>query len=85
MGAELVIAWLEKANACATTFEDKIQRVKLSITYDFVREFPMLFIDPVTRQEIEKYTALEKKLQGNQSKIATLEEVQQSKERALRY
>ena len=37
-------------------------------------QFPMLYIEPVTRQEIEKYTALEKKLQGNQSKIATLEE-----------
>lgn len=45
----------------------------------------MLYIEPVTRQEIEKYTALEKKLQGNQSKISTLEEVQQFRESALRY
>ena len=52
--------------------------------YDFVREFPMLYIEPVTRKEIEECTALEKQLQGDQSQQAKLEDVQQRKERAMR-
>ena len=80
----LMIAWLEKANACTSNFEEKIGRIKLSITYDFVREFPMLYIEPVTRKEIEEFSALEEQLQGDQSKQAELEEVQQNKERSMR-
>ena len=80
----LVVAWLEKARARTSNFGEEINRKKLSITYDFVREFPMLYIEPVTRKEIEDYSALEKKLQGDQSQQAELEEVQQRKERAMR-
>ena len=44
----LMIDWLEKANACTYDFfGEKIKRTKLSITYDFVREFPMLYIETV--------------------------------------
>ena len=80
----LMITWLEKARARTSDFEEKIKRTKLSIAYDFVREFPMLYIEPVTRKEIEDCSAMEKKLQGDQSKLAELEEVQQRKERAMR-
>ena len=55
----------------------------LSVTYDFVREFPMLYIEPVTRKEIEECNALEKKLQWA-SQQAELEDVQQRKTRAMR-
>ena len=80
----LMIAWLEKASARTSTFEEKIDRIKLSCMYDFVREFPLLYIEPVTRKEIEKYSAMEKKLQGGQSQQPNLEEVQRCKARALR-
>ena len=80
----LMITWLEKAIACTYVFEEKIKRTKLSITYDFVREFPMLYIEPVTRKEIEECGALEKKLHGGKCQQAKLEEVLQRKERATR-
>ena len=80
----LIISWLEKANACTSNFEEKIDRMMLSVTYDFVREFPMLYIEPVTRKEIEECTALEKQLQGGQSQQAKLKDVQQRKTRAMR-
>ena len=80
----LMISWLEKARARTSNFEEKIGRMKLSITYDFVREFPMLYIEPVTRKEIEDCSAFEKQLQGVQSQQAKLEEVLQRKTRALR-
>ena len=80
----LMISWLEKANACTFNFEEKINRMMISVTYDFVREFPMLYIEPVTRKEIEECTALEKHLQGDKDQQAKLEEVQQRKERSMR-
>ena len=80
----LVIAWLEKANACTFGFEEKLARMKLSMTYDFVKELPMLYIEPCTRREIKEYSALEKKLQGDQSQKVRLEEVKQRKARAMR-
>ena len=79
----LMIAWLEKARALTSNFEEKIKRTKLSITYDFVREFPMLYIEPVTRKEIEECSVVEIELQGK-CQQAKLEEVQQRKERAVR-
>ena len=77
-----MIAWLEKARARTSNFEDKINLTKLSITYDFVREFPMLYIEPVTRREIEECSRFEKKLQGDKCQQSQLEEVQQRKTRA---
>ena len=44
----------------------------------------MLYIEPVTRKEIEECTALEKHLQGDKDQQAKLEEVQQRKERSMR-
>ena len=80
----LMIAWFEKAATCTTTFEEKLNKMKLSVTYDFVREFPMLYIEPVTRKEIEDCTALEKQLQGDKCRQAELEDIQQRKARSLR-
>ena len=78
----LMIAWLEKARARTSNFEEKIDRMMLSMTYDFVREFPMLYIEPVTRREIEECSRFEKKLQGDKCQQSQLEEVQQRKTRA---
>ena len=64
----LMITWLEKARARTSNFEEKIDRMKLSITYDFVREFPMLYIEPVTRKEIEECDAMEEQLQWTKFK-----------------
>ena len=62
--------------------------MKLSAVYDFVKEFPMLYIEPVTRKEIAEYTALEEELlQGDLMGVeqeARLEEIRQSKARAMR-
>ena len=80
----LMISWLEKARTRTSNLGEKIKRTKLSIAYDFVREFPMLYIEPVTRKEIEDCSAMEKQLQGDQSQQAKLEEVHQRKERAMR-
>ena len=44
----------------------------------------MLYIEPVTRKEIEGCTALEMQSQGDQSQWTKLEEVQRCKERAMR-
>ena len=80
----LVIDWLEKASARTSTFDEKIKRTKLSCIYDFVREFPMLYIESVTRKEIEEFSVLEKQLQRGQSQQAELEYVQKCKTRAMR-
>ena len=77
----LVIKWF--TNARTDIFEDeinnKIDKMQLSTVYDFIKEFPMLYVESVTRIEISEYTALEEKLQGDE-----LEELQQCKARALR-
>ena len=79
----LLVEWLENFASC-TTIEEKINRMKLSVAYDFIREFPILYIEPFTRREIEEYTTLEKKLQGDQPQQAKLETVQKCKTRAMR-
>ena len=79
----LLVEWLEKSASC-TNIKEKIDRMKLSVAYDFIREFPMLYIEPFTRREIEEYTTLEKKLQGDQPQQAKLEKVQKCKTRAMR-
>ena len=77
----LVIKWF--TNARTDIFEDeinnKIDKMQLSTVYDFIKEFPMLYVESVTRIEISEYTALEEKLQGDE-----LEEIRQRKARALR-
>jgi len=66
---------------------EKINRMKLSTIYDFIKDFPMLYIESVTRQEIEDCTALEEELM-NQSpmgdKEVRLEEIRRHKDRAMR-
>ena len=59
----ILVEWFTKAAACtAAEYEEKNKRMKLSVVYDFIKEFPMLYIEPVTRQEIAEYTALEEEL-----------------------
>ena len=41
----LVMDWFEKADSRTTGFEEKIKRMKLACMYEFVREFPVLYID----------------------------------------
>jgi len=80
----IMIEWFAKAAACITTeYDKKIKKMKLSTLYDFIKEFPMLYIEPITRLEIAKYTAREEQLQwlGEEDK---LEEIRQRKAHAMR-
>jgi len=79
----LVVDWLEKADNCTNGFHEQITKMKLSCMYEFVREFPMLYIEPVTRKEIEQFSAMEIRLQGK-SQQAELEDVQKCKTRSMR-
>ena len=38
----LMISWFEKASTSTSEFEEKIAKMKLSATFDFVKEFPLL-------------------------------------------
>ena len=97
----LLIGWLKKASTGTTAFWlaknksldtiflflSKIRRMKLSCLYEFVREFPMLYVGPVTRKEIEESSATEMQLLLEDDTIQNspqLEEVQQRKTRAMR-
>ena len=80
----LIINWLENAADCTTEFDEQISKMKLSCMYDFVREFPMLYIEPVTRKEIEKCSAMEMKMEGDPLQEARFEQVQKCKIRAMR-
>ena len=71
----------------AFALEKKIQRLELSVTFDFIKEFPMLYIESVTRKEIAEYTTIEEELlQGglDAEQEVRLEEIWQSKARAMR-
>ena len=50
----------------------------MSATFDFIKEFPMLYIEPVTRKEIAECAALEEQLQDK------LKEIQKRKAHAMR-
>ena len=86
-----MISWLTKA-ASTTNFDEKIGRMKLSSIYDFIREFPMLYVEVHTKRELEKYKAMEKEIQREQMRLqwqqlqlsSKLEDIQQSKARAMR-
>jgi len=92
----LMINWFTKAAACASVFignhpslnSVRINKTKLSVVYDFIREFPMLYIEPVTRKAIAEYVAKEEELQkGNQMGVdqrERLEEIRRCKARAMR-
>ena len=81
----ITVSWFAKASACTTfLYDEKINKMKLSAVYDFIKEFPMLYIEPMTRKEIADCTALEEELQGGEHKVARLEEVQCCKTRVMR-
>jgi len=93
----LMIKWLAKAANCTSLFEEgmnqilrlsQIRRLRLSATFDFIKEFPMLYVEPMTRKEIAEYAAMEEGLTkfGNYRTDyqAQLEEVRQLKARAMR-
>ena len=85
----IMIEWFTKASTrLDVSFVDKINKMKLSVIHDFVKEFPMLYIEPVTRKEIAECTAVEEELQGGDAigreQDVRLEEIRQRKARALR-
>ena len=52
---------------------------------EFVREFPMLYVEPITRKEIEECSAMELQLQEDQMQLTQqLEKIQRNKARAMR-
>ena len=62
-----------------------LKKRKLSAIYDFIREFPMLYIEPKTRQELAEYSAMEMLLRGSEMQhTSILEEIQRCKTNALR-
>ena len=63
----IMINWFTKATTrLDTSFVEKINKMKLSVTYDFIKEFPMLYIESVTRKEIAECAALEEKVHGDE-------------------
>jgi len=80
---------LEKAYTCTffhCSLRRKIKGMKLSCMYEFVREFPMLYVEPITRKEIEEcISAMELQLQEDQMQLTQqLEKIQRNKARAMR-
>ena len=45
-------------------YSQKINKLRLAVTYDFIKEFPMLYVEPITRKEITEYTAMEEQVWG---------------------
>jgi len=86
----IMIRWFTKTAALVhASFEAKVNKIKLSVIYDFIKEFPMLYIEPMTRKEIAEYTAMEEELQsgdqiGGGEQEARLNEIHQLKARAMR-
>ena len=57
----LMINWFAKAIALERNhplliYPVRINKMKLSATYEFIKAFPMLYIEPVTRKDIADYT-----------------------------
>lgn len=77
----LMIRWFRRARAIThdpctrgedvNTLQMKINNMKLSVVYDFIKEFPMLYIEPITQKEIADYTALEEEPQGGDQSVGT--------------
>jgi len=80
----IMISWLKKTSECTATFEEKINRLKLAVIYDFIKEFPMLYIEPVTSKEIADYTAMEEEHLLRTGGDIRLAEIRQHKARAMR-
>ena len=77
----IMIEWFTKATTSLdASFEGKIKKMRLSAIYDFIKAFPMLYIEAMTKQEIAKYAAMEEQqLQGDK-----LKEIQKRKAHAMR-
>jgi len=67
----LMINWFANAARSVTTYDQKTSRLKLSATFDFIKEFPMLYVEPMTRQEIAEYTA-RRTVAGGSSGVGTV-------------
>jgi len=80
----IMIEWFTNATRCVTTYDQKISRLRLSATFDFIKEFPMLYIEPVTRKEIAGYTTIEEQLQGKPMWQEKLGEIRECKARSMR-
>jgi len=88
----IMVNWFTKAAAITTEYDEKIKKMKLSTVYDFIRGFPMLYVEARTQEEIKKHTSLEMQIQRAQLRLqreqmqlaSQLEEVQQCKARAMR-
>jgi len=84
-----MVNWFKTADSCtAFEYDEKISRLKLSTVYDFIKEFPMLYIEPLTRKEIAKYTTTEEELlQGGRldaEQEVRLKMIRQRKARAIK-
>ena len=84
----IMISWFTKATLCTRSIDDSddvtLNKRKLSAIYDFIREFPMLYIEPKTRQELAEYSSMEMLLRGSEMKhTSILEEIQRCKTNAL--
>lgn len=85
----LMIGWFTRAATFSfiAGHPEKINQMKLAVIYDFIKEFPMLYIEPVTRKEIAECTALEKELINKSlvgDKESRLKEIRRCKARAIR-
>ena len=75
----LMIDWFEKADSFNYNIvEEKTKRMKLEAVYEFIKEFPMLYVEPMTRKEISEYIAMEEELQEQ------LKEIQKRMDHAMR-
>ena len=89
----LMINWFAKAIALDGNHPllinpVRINKMKLSTVYDFIKEFPMLYIEPITQKDIADYTAKEEELQGwdqmGGEPEVSLVEIRRCKARAMR-
>jgi len=85
----LMIKWFARADTINEGLGlGFLYRMRLDCIYEFIKEFPMLYIEPITRKEIAEYTAMEEELQGGDAlgreKEVRLEEIRQCKARSMR-
>ena len=83
----IMINWFTKASTYTNdaSSERLVKRIKLDSMYAFIREFPMLYIEPMTRQEMAEYSAMEMLLRGSHMQhTSILEEIQRCKTNASR-
>jgi len=83
----LMVKWFEKVSTFTSGFEEKINKLRLSAIYDFIKEFPMLYIESVTRKEIIEFTVeveLHQGVQMDAEQEFRLEEIRRCKARSMR-